>query len=329
MKEIIIKYLNGEANLDEKHQILSWLKENTENKKTFSEMRDIWIASVSSAISDREVQNAFSQFEQNIRLRKQKNIKYRRKSFLRIAASLAILIACTLGGYFLGKQGFNINSEESLLVMNQVIMGNESKGIVTLPDGTTVWLNANSKINYPEEFSHDIRRVKLEGEAYFNVTHNIKAPFIVESGQMEINVLGTQFDAKNYTDQIYSATTLLSGKVKVRFSPESEFITLAPNQTVTFDKQNNTFDIHQVDAKDYIIWTNDKLTFTNELLSDVLYKIEKWYNIRITCTDNVDLSQRLSFTIRKETKEEIFKLLELIAPIKSNINGYDVFIRKK
>jgi len=329
MKEIIIKYLNGEATADEKHQMLSWLKEDVENKKIFSEIRDIWIASVSSAISDHEVHNAFSRFEQNIRSREQKSIKYSRKPFLHIAASLAIIIVCTLGGYFLGKQGFYINSGENLLVMNQVIMGNESKGTVTLPDGTTVWLNANSKINYPEEFPQDIRKVKLEGEAYFNVAHNAKAPFIVESGQMEINVLGTQFDVKNYADQLYSATTLLSGKVKVRFSPGSEFISLAPNQTVTFDKQNNTFDIRQVEAKDYIIWTNDKIVFSNELLSDILYKIEKWYNIEITCAEDVLLSQRLSFTIRKETKEEIFKTLELIAPIKSDINGYHVFIRKK
>lgn len=329
MKEVIIKYLNGEATFEEKQQVLSWLKEDKENKKIFSEIRDIWIASVSSAISDQEVRNAFSRFKQNINPREHRNIGYRRVSFLHIAASVAVLIVCALGGYFVGKQSLSGSSTENVLVMNQVVMGNESKGTVTLPDGTTVWLNADSKISYPEIFPEDIRKVKLEGEAYFDVAHNAQSPFIVKSDQMEVNVLGTQFDAKNYAAQLYSETTLLTGKVKVRFSSNSEFIPLEPNQTILFDKQKNTFSIHEVEAKDYIIWTNDKLIFTNELLSDVLYKMEKWYNIRITCADDVMLDQRLSFTIRREPKEEIFKLLELIAPIKPNVEGYNVFIRKK
>lgn len=329
MKEVIIKYLNGEATFEEKQQMLSWLKEDKENKKIFSELRDIWIASVSSAISDQEVRNAFSRFKQNVDPREHRKAGYRRISFLQIAASVAVLIVCTLGGYLVGKQTLSGGSTESVLVMNQVVMGNESKGVVTLPDGTTVWLNANSKISYPETFPEDIRKVKLQGEAYFDVVHNTHSPFIVESEQMEVNVLGTQFDAKNYAVQPYLETTLLAGKVKVRFSSDSEFVSLEPNQTISFDKQKNAFSIHEVEAKDYIIWTNDKLIFTNELLSDVLYKMEKWYNIRITCADGVTLDQRLSFTIRREPKEEIFKLLELIAPIKSNVEGYNVFIRKK
>lgn len=329
MNDIIVKYLNGEATLEEKQQMLAWLRKDRENKKIFSEIRDIWIASVSLAIPDEEVCDAFVHFEQRIDRLEQNRIKHRRYSFRHIAAAVAVLLLCSIGGYFLGKQSAFTSTTENMLVMNQVIMGNESKGTITLPDGTKVWLNANSKISYPEMFLQDVRKVKLEGEAYFDVVHSTQVPFIVESDQMEVNVLGTQFDAKNYATQSHLETTLLAGKVKVRFSPDSEFILLEPNQTISFDKQKNTFSIHEVKAKDYIIWTNDKLTFTNELLSDILYKMEKWYNIRITCADGVPVDQRLSFTIRREPKEEIFKLLELIAPIKSNIEGHNVFIRKK
>ncbi|MDR2921648.1 MAG: FecR domain-containing protein [Tannerella sp.] len=329
MNEIIVRYLNGEATLEEKQQVLAWLRKDRENKKIFSEIRDIWIASISSAISDEEVCDAFAYFEQRIDRHERKGIKHTRYSLWHIAAAAAILLLCSLSGYFFGKQSAFTGTTENMFVMNQVIMGDESKGNITLPDGTKVWLNANSKISYPEMFLQDVRKVKLEGEAYFDVIHNAQSPFIVESDRMEVNVLGTQFDTKNYATQSYSETTLLTGKVEVRFSSDSEFILLEPNHTISFDKQKNTFSIHEVKAKDYIIWTNDKLTFTNELLSDILYKMEKWYNIRITCADGVPLDQRLSFTIRREPKEEIFKLLELIAPIKSNVEGYNVFIRKK
>lgn len=329
MNDLIIKYLNRETTPEEKKQLLDWLKEDQANKKIFTEIRDIWLLSESTTISDNEVQQAFHLFKQHTGVQKNKRGKQQSFSFLRIAASIAVLLICTLGGYFGGKKSTVTDTTKNMLVMNQVIMGNESKGSVTLPDGTIVWLNANTKITYPETFSKDIRKVELKGEAYFDVIPNAQAPFIVVSDQMEVNVIGTKFDIKNYPEQSNLETTLITGKVQVRFSPDHEFITLAPNQTISFDKQKDQYDIHQVEAKDYIIWTDDKLTFTNEPLSDILYKMEKWYNIRITYTDNVDLNQRLSFTIRKENKEEIFKLLELIAPIKSNINGYDVFIRKK
>ena len=130
MKELIIKYLNGEATFEEKQQMLSWLKEDKENKKIFSEIRDIWIASVSSAISDQEVRNAFSRFKQNINLREYRNTGYGRITFLHIAASVVILIVCTLGGYFVGKQSFSGGSTENVLVMNQVVMGNEVRGLL-------------------------------------------------------------------------------------------------------------------------------------------------------------------------------------------------------
>jgi len=329
MNDLIIKYLNRETTQEEKQQLLTWLKESQANKKLFHEIRDIWLSSEAATISDKEVQHAFGLFKRSTTIQKKKRIQQQNFSFLRIAASIGVLLICTLGSYFLGKKEQHLSRESAVQIVNQVVMGDESKGAITLPDGTTVWLNANSKISYPEVFSKEIRKVKLEGEAYFDVIHNTQSPFIVESDQMEINVLGTQFDVKNYTGQTNLEATLLTGKVKVRFSPEQEFITLAPNQTISFDKQSNKFNIREVDANDYIIWTNEKLTFNNELLSTILYKMEKWYNIKITCADNVPLDQRLSFTIRRENKEEIFKTLELIAPIKSNIDGYYVSIRKK
>ena len=95
--------------------------------------------------------------------------------------------------------------------MNQAIMGKGSKGSVTLPDGSVAWLNTNSKLTYPEKFSDKYRKVKLEGEGYFKVKKNEQAPFFVETNQMTVNVLGTSFDVKDYSDKMNSETTLITG----------------------------------------------------------------------------------------------------------------------
>lgn len=112
---------------------------------------------------------------------------------MKVAASVAILLVCSLGGYFTGQNQLFDSSIEEQLIMNRVIMGKGSKGSVTLPDGTTAWLNANSMLIYPEQFSDNKRSVKLEGEGYFEVVRNEKAPFFVETDGMIVNVLGTLF----------------------------------------------------------------------------------------------------------------------------------------
>jgi ferric-dicitrate binding protein FerR (iron transport regulator) len=213
--------------------------------------------------------------------------------------------------------------------MNHFIMGEDSKGSIILPDGTVVWLHSNSKLSYPQFFSDKERRVQLEGEGYFVVSRESGRPFYVETNEVEIKVLGTCFNVKNYTKQNTVETTLLSGKIEVFLPALKKRISLAHNQKIWFDRESESYEVNEVDASDYILWINDKITFTNESLARVLFKMERWYNIEIGCTKGVDVNQRLSLTIRRELKEDIFKALEMIAPIRCTINGDKVVINPK
>jgi ferric-dicitrate binding protein FerR (iron transport regulator) len=322
MDEILIKYLSGEAEMAEKQQILEWLKKSELNKKTFSGMRDAWLTSGLLPVSGKELQSAFNRFKAKVlhnRVEK-KTIRL----FLQIAASIAVLLLCSLGGYFIGKTTL-IASDP--VVMNQVIMANGSKGSITLPDGTVAWLNENSYLIYPETFSSDGRKVRLEGEAFFDVTPDARSPFRVETGQVTVRVLGTRFNVKNYPNRDYLETVLLSGEVEVSFTGNKETLILKPNQSVSFDKSSGVYTVNKVIADDYIVWINEKLVFTNEKLSTILSKMEKWYNVDIQCAPKVALDLRLSLTIRKEPVDEIFKILELIAPIKSRIKENKIYIQ--
>ena len=171
---------------------------------------------------------------------------------MKVAASVAILLVCSLGGYFTGQNQLFDSSIEEQLIMNRVIMGKGSKGSVTLPDGTTAWLNANSMLIYPEQFTDNKRSVKLEGEGYFEVVRNEKAPFFVETDGMIVNVLGTHFNVKNYENKETIETTLLSGEVEVFLSGMSKGIILKPNQRISCNRQSGTYNLAEVDASDYI-----------------------------------------------------------------------------
>ncbi len=329
MNDIILKYLQGNASEKEKEVLLGWLRAGEENKKTFSEIRDRWLETHNPLDYPEYAKRAFDRFALLVEVSKNKQKRLRLSYFYKAAASVAILFVCLLGGYLTGsKQTMDSLSSEPI-VQNRVIMGKDSKGAVTLPDGTTVWLNAGSMLVYPDRFSDNKRSVKLEGEGYFEVVRDEKAPFFVETDGMVVNVLGTHFNVKNYENKETIETTLLSGKVEVLLSGMSSGIVLKPNQRISCNRQNGTYSLAEVDASDYIIWIGDKLVCTNEKLSTILHRMKHWYNIDIECRKGVPLDHRLSLTIRKESPEEILKLLTLISPIRYTIEGDKIIISPK
>lgn len=330
MNDIILKYLQGNASEEEKRVLLDWLKASEANKRAYSEIRDQWLDSGSSPVANPEyVKQAFARFTAEIDKHDRKQQQMRLSYFIKVAASVAILLVCSVGSYFAGQKQFSHSSSAEQLVINRVIMGKESKGPVTLPDGTIAWLNANSKLIYPEHFHPGKRQVQLEGEGYFEVVRDEKAPFLVETDGMVVNVLGTHFNVKNYENKETVETTLLSGKVEVFLPGLDKSIVLKPNQRISCDKQSGAYKLAEVDAADYIIWIGDKLVCTNEKLSVVLHKMKHWYNLDIECKNGVPLNQRLSLTIRKESPEEILKLLTLISPIRYTIEGEKIIISPK
>lgn len=330
MNDIILKYLQGNASEKEKELLLGWLKGGEENKKVFSEIRDRWLGSGAAPVSDPDlVKRAFKRFTIGIEAKERARRQIRLSYYMKVAASVAVLLVCSLGSYFAGQNQFFDSSVEEQLIMNRVIMGKDSKGPVILPDGTTAWLNANSMLIYPEHFSDDKRSVKLEGEGYFEVVRNEKAPFFVETDGMVVNVLGTHFNVKNYENKETIETTLLSGKVEVLLSGMSKGIILKPNQRISCNRRNGTYSLSEVDASDYIIWIGDKLVCTNEKLSTILHRMKHWYNMDIECRKGVPLDHRLSLTIRKESPEEILKLLALISPISYTIEGDKIILSPK
>ncbi len=172
----------------------------------------------------------------------------------------------------------------------------------TLPDGTHVWLNADSKISFPSQFSGKERKILLKGEAYFAVVHNAKQPFRVESKGQVVEDIGTEFNINAYTDEGLVKTTLVAGEAKVNA------LILKPNEQAVNNGKN--IKITKVDPAEAIAWKNRLFKFDGTELADIMRQIGRWYNLDIVY-EGKPASRSFSGTITKDVKlSEILRILE-------------------
>ena len=177
---------------------------------------------------------------------------------------------------------------------------------IALEDGTIVYLGACSSIDFPVVFPEGERVVKVEGEAYFEVAHEADRPFIVETGGLKVEVLGTVFNVRDYADEDFIETTLISGKVKVETGEQS--LLLAPAQQAVLDKASRTLESRQVNAAEYVDWKNGRINVRNQRLEDILTRLSKWYDVNIFFLD--EESKDIRFYANVDRYEDISELLD-------------------
>ena len=195
----------------------------------------------------------------------------------------------------------------------------------TLSDGTNVWLNADSKLKFPVAFSGDTREVYLEGEAYFEVTKDSLAPFIVKTHTTTTRVLGTSFSIKAYEDEEVR-TTLVEGKVEVKMGEHQTM--LKPGQQ--FVSLKDDFVIRNVDVMAYTSWRYDRFAFDDETLDVLLKQLERWYNIQVTFENPVLKSLRFTGNIPKyEDIQKVLQLIELTTNITFELKDRVLIVREE
>ncbi|MBL1410363.1 FecR family protein [Sphingobacterium faecale] len=158
---------------------------------------------------------------------------------------------------------------------------------VLLPDGTHVWLNAESKISYPSRFDDNNRTVSVEGEVYFEVAKRQGSKFIVQLGNgHQVEVLGTHFNINSYSDFPSIKTTLLEGSVKV-VSTDKTTVTLKPNEQATQRKNRSTITVGTVNTDNIIAWKNNKFNFEGLRFEEIMSQIERWYDVKVEYQNEV------------------------------------------
>jgi len=193
----------------------------------------------------------------------------------------------------------------------------------SLPDGTMGWLNSNSSIKYMENFTAD-RQVTLQGEAFFDVYKDSRSPFIVNTGDVALKVLGTRFNIASYENEENVDVVLEEGKLLFMDKNTNKSYSMHPNELITYSKINRGTFAENVQSQKYIAWTEGKLVFRNDPLDIIARKLERWYNIEVGIEGNLSQDLRLRATFVDETLEEVLKILKYSLPIDYKIENRDL-----
>lgn len=286
---VIVRLLSGEATFEEKETVKKWLEQSEDNKKLYSDLQEIWLT---SGKNDYNTQEAIQRFRNTICKKRKKVVSIQR--FLRYAAIFILLIALPFM-YFVGKH--ESTSEQTFTTITCAI-GDKSN--VTLPDGSTVCLNSGSKLIFDNNFKGKYRQVFLEGEAYFSVKKNIEIPFKVKASEIEIEVLGTEFDLRAYADEDFISTTLVKGSVKI--NSQLQNITMKPSEKAIFNKTENKIKLYAISGIIHETeWKDGRLVFINESLGDLELKLERWFDVDIEFSDEQVKNRKFSGTLERES----------------------------
>lgn len=223
-----------------------------------------------------------------------------------------------------GSQGEVVYGSQSMEV-EQHTLSVPRKGFfrLTLPDGTKVWLNSSTSITYPTAFNGNERRVKVNGETYFEVAPDKNKPFRVETDLFTVEAVGTAFNVNTYTDEPIATTTLVEGVVKLTNANHTTL--LKPGQQ--WQLAGNQSKVVQTDTRPYTAWINDEFRFSNTPLDAIMRQVARWYDAEVVFKDAV--SVELNATIEKDVP--LSKLLHLLAKtdeVHFSIEGNKIIVTK-
>lgn len=275
------------------------------------------------------------------------NSSFKRRNIFRTIALVAGLTITTAAIWGLTSKNSNRSSKQDLL-SSEVSTRHGSRSKVTLPDGTTVWLNVSSKLTY-DYGKADSRNVTLEGEAFFDVVKDENRPFMIHTRKMDITVLGTSFNVRSYKEDKTVETSLIQGKVEVTITGDNpEKIILAPNQKIVLpnldikipiaasvpvtNKELYTLGQVSVNPHDSLVaetaWKENYLIFNNERFEDIAVKMERWFDVSIAIQDSTVKNYRFTGTFANETVEETLEALKFTSMFHYNMDKKKITIKK-
>lgn len=257
-RELLYRFFNKETTLEEEKKIRLWIEESDENRQEFFRERKLFDAILLHGdLAYKKVRTRFY-------------IPWRRIAAALSGVAAIVLLTIYVTTYFL-QQSFRDET------MNTVIVPQGQRVSLTLADGTKVWLNAKTKMEYPQSFkAFDERIVKVDGEAYFEVSKNKNRPFIVKTSKGDLEVLGTKFYVSAYATTDIFETSLIEGRVKVHTAYED--MTLYPRDKAVL--QNGILTRKHIDDMDIYRWRDGLYCFKNLSFEDVLKQFEIYYDVR-------------------------------------------------
>lgn len=226
-------------------------------------------------------------------------------------ASLGNSQVIKLGSGQLAFQTSSVNAQNGITGINSLKTPNGGTYQLELPDGTRVWLNAASSIEFPSAFNGQAREVTITGEAYFEVVHNAKKPFIVRSGKAVIRDIGTRFNVMAYSDESVKKVTLQEGAVEVSREGHSQKQLLKPGQQVQVSSAGTFTLIKHMDADAAIAWKEGRFNFQDASLQEVMHQLARWYDVDVIYENGIPDLEFIGQVQRDLPLSEVLKGLKM------------------
>ncbi|MGQ7870254.1 FecR family protein [Sunxiuqinia sp. sy24] len=308
------KYITETESKDEELDLKTWVEGDYENRQLFDKLTNhSFIASQIEAYDKVDTPRAWNRYTEKIR-------RYKLEKSLaqwRIAAILFFIVG--LGG-FVGNAIVDFVYNEVPENYTTITASNGEHSKITLPDQSTVWLNGGTTIAYNNAFFSQNREIKLNGEAFFQVTKQSEHPFVVHCDDLKVRVLGTSFNVRNYAEDETVSVVLEKGAVELETNA-GKFSThqLSPGEKADYERNGKGLTIKKVETSQYTSWKKGLLIFSDATMSEVVKKLERWYNVSIEVKNPRINNLLFNATILHEDIEDIMELIKFSCAINYDI----------
>ncbi|MFT7156028.1 MAG: transmembrane sensor [Parvicella sp.] len=337
----IYAYLTSNLSTWEIRELINWLSEAPENRQKFKSIRAYWEnTGVIITLERASIDKAYNKLSQKVfdptakKGEKESKIvvmhnavKKRRIVWLSIAASIVLLI-----GVFFITDDPEIPTENRDFI--SVIVKENPKGRksqIFLPDGSKVWLNAESRIEYHQTFGKADRNIKLQGEAYFDVEKNGLLPFVVSTSQISVTALGTEFNVSAFLDESSIEVLLTEGKVLVTdLGQDNDDEYLIIGESIEYSKTERIFTKNMSDFDHQLAWKNNTLSFQDASEKEVIRTLERWYGVQIDILNgSKSKSWKYNSRFENESLENVLNSMGHVKKFDFTIRGESVTITYK
>ncbi|WP_339737582.1 FecR family protein [uncultured Sunxiuqinia sp.] len=350
---LILDYIEGTLSKEQETELCEWVEASEQNTEYFSQ--SIAYLELTYTASKSEKYNSYKNWGRiESKINKRSKLLRIGREFAKIAA---VFVFAFVLGYFYVQ--FTNSRQQNLLandfITTEVPYG--SRSVVTLPDGSRVWINAGSSIKYPVDFDETQRIVQLDGEAYFDVITNKSRPFYVETWGLKLKATGTQFNVRAYNDEEFIEAILVEGEVAVNRAvmPHKTDLILKPNQKLTVYRDHKTdvgcetkpedvasegtgeristsMKVAKVELTSdvrtdiYTSWKDKEWVIYKEKFGSLAHKLEKRYDVKIKIQDEAVFALAYSGTLKDENLKEVLDVLSITSPIKYVFDDKNVTI---